>query len=76
MGLVTVLRVFRTTGAGETGFQVTGETKFVADCRVNPVALADQVKMTFAPERVMVSCGGLTGLNVRLNTVPVPELPP
>ena len=33
----------------------TGAARLVVDCNVNPVAT--QVKMTLAPERVMVSSG-------------------
>ena len=46
-----------------------------ADCKVNPAALVGHVKMTFAPEEEIVSCGELTGKEM-LNTVPPPELPP
>src|SRR2546422_2343773 len=46
-----------------------------ADCKVNPVASLDHVKTIFAPEGKMDNCGGATG-NERLNTVPLPELPP
>ena len=56
--------------------QSADETRFVVDCKVNPVALAGHVKMTLAPERIIVSGGALTGPNERLNTVPQPELPP
>src|SRR5437762_2554792 len=46
-----------------------------ADCKVNPVALACHVRIMLAPEGITVSCGGRTGTE-RLNTVPLPELPP
>ncbi len=62
-----------TTGAGEFVFQTAGETRFVVDCKVNPVALVGHIKMTFAPERLIVSCGTVS---VRLNTVPLSEIPP
>ena len=35
----------------------TGETMFVVDCNVNPVAFVGHVKMTFVPEGIMVSRG-------------------
>jgi len=44
-----------------------------ADCKVNPAALVGHVKIIFAPERMVVSCGAT---NERLNAVPKPELPP
>ena len=47
-----------------------------ADCKANPTASTGHVKITMAPERLMVSCGALTGSSKRLNTVPPPELPP
>src|SRR5258706_257615 len=47
-----------------------------ADCKVNAAALVAHVKITLAPEGVIVSCGALTAPNERLNTVPLPELPP
>ena len=61
-----------TTGPGETVFQ-TDESMFVADCKVNHVALVGHVKMTLVSERVMPICGVP---NERLNTVPKPKLPP
>jgi len=75
MGFVTVFWPLTTTGTGELVVQTAGETRFVVDCKVNPVALVGHVKITFAPEGMTVSCGGGTG-NVRLNTVPLPKLPP
>src|SRR6266571_5865525 len=72
MGLVTAFCQSTTTGPGETLVQKTGETRFEVDCKVNPVALVGQVKMTFAPEGMIVSWGGMK----RLNTVPLPALPP
>lgn len=57
----------------ETAFQVTGESRFVADSKLKLVVLVGQVKTTLVPAGVMVSCG--CG-NEKLNTVPSPELPP
>ena len=74
MGLVTVFCPLTTTGTGKLALQTEGETRLVADCRVNPAAFVGHVTTTLVPERVMVSCGGPG--NVRLNTVPAAELPP
>ena len=74
--MVTVYWRLRMTGAGETGVHAAGETRFVVDCKVKPVALVGHVKITFAPEVMMVSCEGLNGPNKRLNTVPFSEMPP
>lgn len=75
--LVTVFCPFTTTGAGEAVVQATGETRFVADFKVNPGELVGQRKTTFVPERVIDSDGGVGGGGrVMLNTVPLPELPP
>lgn len=66
-----------TTGAGETVFQAADKMRFVADCKVKPVALVGHVRTTLFPERVMVNCGGrLADSSERLNTVPTSELPP
>ena len=65
-----------TTGPGETVVQTACETRFVVDCKVNPVASVGHVKIILAPEGITVSCGALTDPNERLNTVPLPELPP
>src|SRR2546425_2224200 len=73
MGLVTVSCPLTTTGGGELVVQTAGETRFVVDCKRNPAASVGHVKITFAPEGIIVSCG--SG-NERLNTVPQPELPP
>src|ERR1019366_27404 len=73
IGLVTVFCPLTTTGPGETVLQNTGESRFVADCSVKPVALTGHVKTTSAPAGVMASCGGGNGI---LNTVPVPLVPP
>ena len=49
-----------------------------ADCKMNPAALIGHVKITFVPEGMIVRCDPLTlaDPNDRLNTVPLPELPP
>ena len=74
MRLVTAFWPLTTMGVGELVVQKAGETRFVVDCKVNPVALVGHVKIILAPEGITVSCGG--GGSVRLNTVPEPELPP
>ena len=71
--MVTAFCPLTITGAGETVAQTAGETRFVVDCKVNPATLVGPVKITLAPEGVMVSRGGG---NVRLNIVPLPKLPP
>src|SRR2546426_899246 len=75
MEFVTVFWPSMTTGPGETVVQTAGETRFVVDCRVKLTALVGHVRMTFDAEATIVSCGAATG-KVRLNTVPLPELPP
>ena len=55
--------------------QTADEPRFVVDCKVKPAALVGHVKITLAAEGLTVSCGSAIG-NVRLNTVPRPELPP
>ena len=65
--LVTLFCPLTTTGAGEAVIQIACEARFVVDCKVNSVALVGQVKITFAPEGITVSCGNG---NERLNTVP------
>jgi hypothetical protein len=57
MGLVTVFWPLTTTGAGELVVQIADEARFVVDCKANPMALAGHVKITFAPEVMIVSCG-------------------
>ena len=57
MGLVTAFCPLTTTGAGELVIQTAGETRFVVDCYVNPVALVGHVKITLAPEGIIVRCG-------------------
>ena len=49
MGLITTFCPPMTTGQGESALQTAGETRFVVDCKVKPVALVGHVKMTFAP---------------------------
>ena len=41
-----------------TAVQITGGKRFVVDCNVNPATLTGHDKMTFVPERIMVSSGG------------------
>ncbi len=60
MGLVTVFCPLTTTAPGATLVQTAGKTKFVTDCKVNPAALLGHVKITFTPERMIVSRGTLT----------------
>ena len=62
------------TGAAISLVQTNGESKFVVVCRANPVALAGHVKITAGPDRVMVNSGGPD--KERLNTMPVPLVPP
>jgi hypothetical protein len=64
-GLVTAFCPLTTTGAGETVVQTAGETRFVVDCKVNPVALVGHVKITLAAERMMVSCGAVTDKDLK-----------
>ena len=73
MALVTVSSPLRITGVVELVVQSTPEPRFVVDSKMYPEALADQVKTTLVPERAMASCGRDS---VKLNTVPLPELPP
>ena len=72
---VTDTRPAFVTAASATGDQEFGSERFVVDCKVNPAALVGHRNITFAPERVIVSCGGGGG-NERLNTVPLAALPP
>ncbi len=58
MGLVTAFCLLTMTVAGETVVQTADETRFVEDCKLNPAALVGQVRMTFVPEGMIVSCGG------------------
>ena len=67
MGLITSFCPPMTIGPGETVVQTAGETRFMVDCKVNPATLVGHVKITFAAERMIVSCGGG---NKRLNIVP------
>jgi hypothetical protein len=73
MALVTAFCPLTTTGLGESLVQAVAETTFVVDCNVNPMALVGHVKITCAPEAIIVRCGGG---NERLNTVPSPDRPP
>jgi hypothetical protein len=63
-----------TIGAGELVLQTAGEARLVVDCKVYPAALVGHVKITLGPEGIAVSCGG--NGSERLNTVPLPVLPP
>ena len=72
--MVTVFSPLATIGSGELVVQ-TGETRFVADCKLNPVGLVGQVKITFPSEELIVSCGGMIGKEM-LNIVPLPLAPP
>ena len=72
MGLVTVFRPLTTIGVEITLVQTAGETKSVADCKVNPVALLGQDRTTSVPADAMVNCGGVDG-NEMLNIVPLPQ---
>src|ERR1039458_6833365 len=78
MASINVFCPLTTTGPGETVLQTAGETRFVVACKVNTAALVGHVKTTFVPEgnMVRVGAGALTDPNVRLNTVPWPEMPP
>ena len=71
--MITVFSPLTTTASEKTADQATGETRFVVDCKWNPAASAGHVKITYAAEGVIVSCGGG---NEILNTVPLPEVPP
>ena len=64
-----------TTGAGRLVVQID-EARFVVDCSVKPVKLMGQVRTTFAPAGVIISCGGLIGPKPILNKVPLFALPP
>jgi hypothetical protein len=64
-----------TTGAEELVVQITDGPRFVVDCRVKPVALAAQAKITLEPEVVIVNCGGVTASDM-LKIVPRPAVPP
>ena len=67
-----------TTGAAELVVQLADEPRFVVDCKLNPMAVIGHVKMRLVLEGSKLSCGGggLTDPNERLNTVPLPVLPP
>src|SRR5579859_155483 len=72
MGFVTVFCPLTMTAARELVAHAA-ETRFVVDCRMKPVTLVGHFKTKFVAEGVMVSCGGGS---VRLNTVPLPQMPP
>lgn len=76
MRLVTMFWPLTTTGPRRTVAQTVGERRFVVHCKVKPVALLGHVRITYAPERTIASGGVLTDPKERLNTVPLPELPP
>jgi len=67
--LVTVFWPLTTTGSGETVVQSANQPRFVADCRVKPVALVGRVNMTFRCEATIISFGRGS---VRLNIEPLP----
>ena len=59
--MVTVFWPAMTTGAGELVLQITGETRLVVDCKVNPAALVGHVKtipLGGTPENKIVMGGG------------------
>jgi hypothetical protein len=74
IGFVTVYWPLRTTGAGDTVDQV-GDAGLVADWRVKPVESVGQDRRTFWADGVIVSDGRRTG-SEKLNTVPLPKVPP
>ena len=76
MPFVTALFVPATNGRDALVIQMAGGTRLVADSKVKPAALVGHVKMTLAPERAMASCGTTGNITVRLNTVPLSEMPP
>jgi len=59
-----------TTGPGETVFQFAGATRFVVDCKVNPVEFVAQEMTTLVPFLEIANCGNgcvvnaQTGLSV------------
>ena len=54
-----------------TVVQTAGETRFVVDCKVKPVALVSHVKITLVPAGVMVSCGAVTVPDERRRTIAI-----
>src|SRR5678815_4806674 len=76
MALVTVYFPLTISGRPETVVQTPGETRFVANCKVNPVKFVGHVKITLELEALIVSWGRLTGPTPILNMVPKPEPPP
>ena len=73
MGLVTAFCPLTMTGDGKFVFQTTGGARLLADCNETPASGVGQFTITFVPEEMMANCGGNS---VRLNTVPLPALPP
>ena len=71
-GLAGNTKVPMTGVAGES-VQFANEVKSEEDCSVNPSALVGHVKMRFASQRAIVSCGGKRSKE-KLNTVPTPTL--
>ena len=66
--MVTVFCPLTTIGTTELVVQTTGETRFVVDCKVNPVALAGHVKIKFIPERSAEALGrGASKLALAMN---------
>ena len=55
---MTVFCPLTTIGTRELVVQTTGETRFVVDCKVNPLAVAGHVKIKFGPERSAEVLGG------------------
>ena len=70
--MVTVNWPLTVAGAGETALQADGGVRLVADCKANPSAFVGQVRTAFVPETPRVNSGGRN----RLNTVPLPPVPP
>ena len=56
MGLVTVFCPLRRPALEQRLVQTAGETRLVVDCKLNPAALVGHAKITFVPERMIVSC--------------------
>ena len=55
--MVTVFFPLMTTCEGETASHVTGEARFVTDCKLKSVALVGHVKITLVPKRIILNCG-------------------
>ena len=69
--LVTTKWPLPVAGGFDTAVQF-GLPRLKVDRKVNPTALVGHLKITFPPERSIVSRGGTK----RLKIVPLPELPP